>query len=255
MRGASRRHDTSRRTFLKTAALGAANLPFSPATGNAQQAVAGDPTNAPKTVGALFRAEERQALTSLAELVLAGGNGFGVPDYIEQLLTAFDHDPPRIIAGPMGSSDEWLPLTRIQERAWRLRILGSQASKHPGDALLETVTGLRPLLVEGAAQAAEGYSSGDSSEWVWWELSSEFRDAFTDLVIEGSLGDPIYGGNPDGAAWQTFHFEGGMLGYGTYYPNSHAADDRGSDDPGPYPLSSLTRAALWVMGFFSRRIA
>ena len=57
----------------------------------------------------------------------------------------------------------------------------------------------------------------------------------------------------DGAAWRAFHFEGAMLGYGTFTPAAHAHGGRGGD--AAPALSWLTRIALWLMGFFSRRIA
>lgn len=254
-----KRHDASRRTFLKATTIGGATA-LLPRVGRADaRAPAPDPegvksaTASPKT--GPFGGEERAALASLADLVLPGAARWGAVDYVEGVLTIFDHDPPRVHAGTVGSGDAWLPLDRVRERAWRLRIHGSDAVENPNDALLGPVVGLRPLIVEGAREAAQRLAGGATPEWVWWRLPGEFRDAFTELVLEGTLGDPIYGANRDGAAWRAFHFDGAMLGYGTYRPSrrEHHAKQTGSE--GPDPLGPFTRAALWVMGFFSRRIA
>lgn len=175
--------------------------------------------------------------------------GWGAVDYIEGVLTIFDHDPPRLHAGRVGSADEWLPLDRVSERAWRLRIHGSEAGQNPNDARLGPVLGLRPLIVEGAREAARRLALGATPEWVWWRLPSAFRDAFTELVLEGTLGDPRYGGNRDGAAWRAFHFEGAMLGYGTYQPASphehpsEHAQSQGVDPLGPFTRRSARSAA------------
>lgn len=250
---------TSRRSFLKATALGgaAALLPDvartegpvrEPRPSETRRA---EPAESSKT--ALFADDERAALATLADLVLPGAGDWGAADYVEGLLTSFDGDPPRIYAGAVGSRDEWLPLDRVRDRAWRLRIFGSDAVSHPGEPVLGPVVGLRPQILAGAREAAARLGEGASAEWVWWRLPGDFRDAFTDLVLEGALGDPLYGGNRDGAAWRAFHFEGAPLGYGTYTPpHEHPEADAGT---GPDPLGPFTRAALWAMGFFSRRIA
>lgn len=250
----AKRPDTSRRTFLKATAIGGttALLPGvgrSDARAPAPEAVPASPTTG------LFDAAERSALASLADLVLPGAAGWGAVDYIEGVLTIFEHDPPRLYAGPVGAGDAWLPLDRVRQRAWRLRIYGSDAVENPNEAVLGPVTGLQPLIARGAREAAQRRAGGESPEWVWWRLPGAFRDAFTELVLEGTLGDPIYGGNRDGAAWRAFHFEGAMLGYGTYSPSPHEHPAERAGSEGPDPLGPFTRAALWAMGFFSRWIA
>ena len=252
-----RRLETSRRKFLKASVLGGAALAGVSRVRRADATEAPpseSSASAPEATASLFAPSEQRALTLLADVVLPGAGTWGAAEYIERLLTSLDYEPPRLYGGMVGSEGEWLPLDRVRLRAWRLRIYGSEAEAHPNEALLGPVRGLRPLMLEGAREAAS-MLSGSSPGWVWWQLSGDFREAFTELVLEAALGDPIYGGNRDGAAWRAFHFEGAMLGYGTYRPDSHAHRALEGDDAGPDPLNSLTRAALWVMGFFSRRIA
>src|SRR6185503_2633081 len=63
-----------------------------------------------------------------------GARALGVADYIDALLGAFTFDPPRIWAGgPFSgraggeaSFEKFLPLSRLEELAWRTRIEGSK---------------------------------------------------------------------------------------------------------------------------------
>lgn len=257
MADASRGPETSRRGFLKAAALGGAAATLAPRPAPGGEALEPPPRPSPEPVGGagLLGPEERRALATLADLVLPGAGSWGAAEYVERLLTSFDSDPPRLYAGMMGSGEDWLPMDRVRRYAWRLRIHGSESVAGPNDALLGPVTGLRPAMLEGARQAAAQLGRGASAERVWWGLPSGFRDTFTELVLEGSLGDPVYAGNRDGAAWRAFHFEGAMLGYGTYQPAAHSHADGAAGEQGPDPLGPFTRAALWMLGFFSRRIA
>lgn len=256
----SKRVEPSRREFLKATALGAAAAVGLPNDRGAQAtADSATPPASPEALadGPLFNGAERRALASLAELVLPGAGVWGAVEYVERTLSLFEADPPQLYAGTVGSSDEWLPFDRVREHAWRLRIHGSEAVAHPNEAVLGPVPGYRPVVLAAARVAAAGFARGDSPDRVWRRLSRDFQKIFTELVLEGSLGDPIYGGNRDGAAWRAFHFEGAMLGYGTYRPNSHGhhADQGDADAEGPDPLGPFTRAALWLLGVFSRRIA
>ena len=248
-----------RRHFLKQTALGAATVagiaggrtdpaPDAPAPA-APVVDPGREYEGPR----LFSESERAALHALADHVLPGAGGWGAAEYIERTLTMFDTEPPRLYAGTVGSTDEWLPFDRVRDHAWRLRILGSKAVHHPNDAVLGPVPGYRPTILEGARLAVTLLARGASPKSAWEHLSDDFHDIFTVLVLEGSLGDPLYGGNRGGAAWREFHFEGSMLGYGSFFPRHDVPGGEGAKDPAP--LGFLTRAALWVMGFFSRRIA
>ncbi len=252
----------SRREFLKAAALGGAASVVAPSEGrpDATDASVSGPEAAPER-GArarLLSDAEHRALSALADHVLPEAGAWGAADYIENLLTCLDGPVPRLYAGPMGAGEDWMTPDRVRHFAWKLRIEGSDAVEVPPGMLQQPVRGLRPLMREGAREAAGGFAEGQSTRRVWGSLSSEFRDAFTELVVEGSLGDPIYGGHRGGAAWRAFHFEGAMLGYGSYaaaHPPPGASGGEPGGAEGPDPLGPFTRAALWLMGFFSRRIS
>lgn len=254
--------DASRRDFLRAAALGGAAAWVLPAAGAREAGETLDARPAAPADGRvdsrLFSGEQQRALSTLADHVLPGAGAWGAVDYIEALLTSLDGPVPRIYAGPAGAGESWLPLDRVRRLAWRLRIHGSDAVQTPAGMLREPVRGLRPLMLAGADEAAGRFARGQSPRRVWWGLPSDFRDRFSELVLEGSLGDPIYGGNRGGEAWRRFHFEGAMLGYGSQAPAHAGHGERGGEAAGaqgPAPLGSFTRAALWALGFFSRRIA
>lgn len=257
---------TTRRHFLKTTAVGAARLAV-PASG---AAAAGARAAPPAAAGApvpaagrprFFSDAERDVLAGLAERVLPGAGTWGAVDYVEGLLTAFEVDPPRLFAGTLGSGEPFLELDRVQAHAWRLRLYGSDDVAYPNRAVLGPVRGLRPLLREGAERAARLAAAGSGPDAVWSALPEEFTDAFTGLVLEGSLGDPIYGGNRDAAGWDAHHFEGTLLAYGSTSPphatrEGHAgAAEPPADDAEADGLHWSTRIALWGIGFFSRWIA
>lgn len=258
MSGEFERIGASRRSFLKAGVLGAGAAAALRTGGEATGETAVASPSAPLGVerdGPLFDAAERSALAALAELVLPGAGTWGAVDYVERTLTLFDSDPPRLYAGTVGSTDEWLPFDRVREHAWRLRIYGSSVVDHPNEAVLGPVPGHRPVIVEGARAAVTGFEGGASARAVWGRLSDDFHGVFTELVLEGSLGDPIYGGNREGAAWRAFHFEGAMLGYASSPVRSSSHAHHAAQEENPDPLGLFTRIALWAMGFLSRRIA
>lgn len=278
---------SSRREFLRNTAAGGAVALLLPATargatrrdGSAGSTPAPDGPGAPHDhrAGAseapregLFGADERRALEALADHVLPGAAALGAVDYVEALLTAFDHDPPRIHAGAPFHPEPFLPLDRVRERGWRLRVFGSRAVDDPAAAVRGPVTGLRPLLRAEARRAADLGAGDASAAWVWWRLSAEFRRSFGELVLEACLGDPVYGGNRDAGGWRAFQFAAPPLAYASqaaahahpsHGPAAHDHASQGAAPPaGPAgtadagTLGPVTRACLWVMGFFSRRL-
>jgi hypothetical protein len=282
---------SSRRRFLEAlawaggAAFGGARADAAAGDAGGPPTARGDDPPGPRPATSpgpgFFSAEERGALAALADHVLPNAARWGAVEYVEQLLTAFDHDPPRIHAGgpysgrhpfatrgrpgdeyPPDDFAAFLPLDRVQERAWRLRLFGSQAVDHPNAAVLGPVTGLRPLLLAGAREAARLAGEGRPAGRIWSRLSEEFRSAFTELVVEASLGDPVYGGNRGGEGWRAFHFEGDSmpLGYSLYDAEAGAYRERPEaplttlePGPGPEPLGVWTRLVLSVFAFLSRR--
>lgn len=148
----------------------------------------------------------------------------GAAWYLDQLLGAFRTDPPRIFAGgPFsgrhGGLDgfaEFQPLTRVETLRWRTFLEGSQ-----GLAEREwngPVVGLRAQVASGldaiAAQARASHAD---------ELEVLDRQAIVGLLakadkatvqllyeyaVEGTYGDPVYGGNRDRLGWQAIDYEG-----------------------------------------------
>jgi hypothetical protein len=196
-----------------------------------------------------FTDDERKALGALANAIIPpddaspGGEALGAVDYIEGLLTAFDSDPPRIFAGgpysgraPFGDShggrsdkfppddfDAFVPLDRLNERAWRIRLYGSDAS--PGSAPNGAkITGLRDRLKQGLADAmsASDKPLADLDPSALADalngLNAAFRSTLVELVCEGAFGAPEYGGNKMGAGWTLTHYEGDQqpLGYSLF---------------------------------------
>jgi hypothetical protein len=144
-----------------------------------------------------------------------GATEAGVVDYIDGFLGAFSVEPPRIWAGGpfsgrMGGEAgfaRFMPLTRLDELAWRTRIEGSQG--RPEREFNGPVVGLQQRYREGLAELGAGFL----------DLSPEEQDAalaahetFTDLVYghacEGMYGPPEYGGNQGLAGWRYIDFPG-----------------------------------------------
>lgn len=150
--------------------------------------------------------------------------------YLDQLLGAFDVDPPRIFAGgpysgrqggPDGFS-HFLPLTRVEELRWRTYLEGSKGL--PEREWNGPVKGLLLRYTEGL-DGLEALAQKKGSAFT--KLSHEARNglllgadaAFIDLLYghacEGTYGDPAYGGNHELSAWKAIDYEGDRhpLGY------------------------------------------
>ena len=107
---------------------------------------------------------------------MPGSAALGAVDYVEQLLTALDHDPPRLWAAPgawSGGSARWLELGPWERHAWQERIEGWRATYQ--------------RVADGAPEP------GDDR-------------VLYDHACEASYGDPAYGGNRDSAGWQRIGF-------------------------------------------------
>ena len=101
--------------------------------------------------GRFFTAHERATLEALVDRIIPpdsdpGARALGAAEYIEQLLTAFDHHPPRIFAGgpfsgrapfadehtgtpsrrrPPDRFRHFIPLSRLEELRWRAELFGA----------------------------------------------------------------------------------------------------------------------------------
>ena len=153
---------------------------------------------------------ERQTLTAVVDRLIPPGENpaaepgaaaAGVVDYIDGVLDAFSVVPPRIFAGGPSSGrfggeaayEPFLPLTRIQEVAWRERIAGWQPIYRDG---LAALAGADFVTAESARQdeliAAHG----------------EFAALVYEHTCEGYYAAPEYGGNRDLAGWRLANWAG-----------------------------------------------
>jgi hypothetical protein len=129
-----------------------------------------------------------------------GASDAGVVDYIDGLLDAFAHEPPRIFAGGPSSGrfggasayDQFLPLTRLQDIAWRDRIGGWQQTYR---------SGLAALGGEFVASAPEEQDALIAAQ-------EEFAALVYEHTCEGYYAAPEYGGNRDLAGWRLASWAG-----------------------------------------------
>jgi hypothetical protein len=163
-------------------------------------------------VALLFLTErEYDVVRKLADRLLPphdafpGAGACGAADYVDGVLGAFAVDPPRIWAGGPYSGryggapgfGQFLPLSRLEELAWRIRIEGSQ-----GIAEREwngPVRGWQEIYREGIA------ALGDTLEL---DAQPELARLLFEHACEATYGAPEYGGNRDLAGWRAIAYEG-----------------------------------------------
>jgi hypothetical protein len=166
-------------------------------------------------------AHEHAVLTALADRLIPpfhahpGGAALGAADYADRLLGAFTFDPPLIFAGgPFSgraggeaSFDQFLPLSRHEELAWRTRIEGSRGL--PEREFNGPTRGWQDVYREGIEQLGADYLDVDDDEQARrLRDARELRALFYTHACEGAYGPPEYGGNPDGAGWLAIQFPG-----------------------------------------------
>lgn len=195
---------------------------------------------------------ERRVLAACANAIFPpdesgpGAAELGAVDFIENLLTAFEHDPPHLLAaGPFsdrnpypaddGSASkrypsdeflEFLPLSRVQRAGWQLRIYGSRGvpGGGPNDAVLGPVIGLRDLLRDGIAVAVKAFPVAIDSvddtylEGIYDYIPGDARGEIQLLVLQSLFSLPEYGGNRDRGGWRILHdYEGDTVPFGYSY--------------------------------------
>jgi hypothetical protein len=144
-----------------------------------------------------------------------GASALGAAVYIDTLLGAFTFDPPHIWAGgPFSgraggeaSFEQFLPLSRVEELAWRTRIEGSQGI--PEREFNGPVIGWQQEYRGGLAELGTDFDVQDGDEQ---DRRLDAQPVFKHLVYkhtcEGCYGAPEYGGNRDLAGWRAIAFEG-----------------------------------------------
>jgi hypothetical protein len=149
------------------------------------------------------------------ELGAPGAHRAGVADYIDALLGAFSFDPPRIWAGGpysgrhggAASFDHFVPLDQLDELAWRTRIEGSQG--RPEREFNGPVVGLQTRYREGLIALGDDFADQSAAEQDR-RLGAipDFKALLYEHACEAMYGDPVYGGNRDGAGWHFIGFPG-----------------------------------------------
>ena len=144
-----------------------------------------------------------------------GATEAGVADYVDGLLGAFAVDPPRIWAGGPFSGrhggepgfGRFLPLSALDELAWRTRIEGSL-----GIAEREfngPVVGLQERYRAGLdALGADFAALADEDKDDRLRANAEFTKLLYEHACEGMYGAPEYGGNRDLVGWRYIGYEG-----------------------------------------------
>ncbi|MBX7100829.1 MAG: gluconate 2-dehydrogenase subunit 3 family protein [Myxococcaceae bacterium] len=228
---------------------------------------------------------ERGALGALVDAVLPpddlpGASALGVVEFIDRLLTALEPDGAPLFAGgpysgrapypaPDGSPSRVFPandflqglgLDRVQAKAWRLYLYGSDGTPGggPNDALLGKTVGLRDRLrglLGAALQKAPALATADDAgrAAAFKALSQEDRQLLIELTCDGAFSAPEYGGNLRGAGWALAGYEGDTLPLGfTQYDAVKGALTERAEFPmskpesgaDPRPLDSETRAVI-----------
>jgi Gluconate 2-dehydrogenase subunit 3 len=251
-------HGLSRRAFLRAGAIAGAALAL-PLRFSERALAALRPS--------FLTDAERRTLAALQDRILPpdhdpGADALGCVDYVETLLTAFDGADAFVFAGgPFSGRSPFadrrgrrsdrrvrnafrtpLPLTRLQELAWRTDILGSAAAGLPAaltDQRSGPIEGLRDVYrqglthVEDVALSSAGRSFHLLSPAAQDELlpvldgaaalvfpgrGESFMDIAIRHVLEGCFAPPEYGGNRGGRGWKMIGIEGDSqpFGYSVY---------------------------------------
>ena len=144
-----------------------------------------------------------------------GAAAAGVADYVDLTLGAFAFDPPRIWAGGPYSGrfggdagfGEFLPLSRVEELAWRTRIEGSL-----GRAEREwngPVRGWQEIYREGIAALGADFAEIAAEEQdARLATVPELRQLLFEHACEACYGPPEYGGNRDLTGWRAIEYAG-----------------------------------------------
>jgi hypothetical protein len=162
------------------------------------------------TLGA---AVERMAPSDAAH---PGADVLGAVDYIEQILDAFSHDPPKIWAGGpfsgraggAGSFEQFEQLTERETLVWRTRIEGS--SRVPEREWNGPIKGWQQIYSEGLESLGADFDqlAPDHQDARLDDASEDFRRLLHEHVCEACYGAPEYGGNIDGRGWAAIGWPG-----------------------------------------------
>ena len=175
----------------------------------------------PAGAAGFFTATERAVIAAACDRLIPpagdhpGGRALGCAEYIDGLLNAFAVEPPRIWAGGPFSGraggdagfTTFLPLTRVEELAWRTRIEGSRG--RPEREFNGPVRGWRDEYRDGlAALGPDFVELPGAAQDARLEAVPAFRAVLYQHACEGAYGAPEYGGNRDLAGWRAIGYPG-----------------------------------------------
>ena len=164
---------------------------------------------------------EYEVVARCADLMLPpegefpGGGGAGTAEFVDRTLGAFDFDPPRIWAGGPFSGrfggdarfSAFLPLSRLEELAWRTRIEGSRGM--PEREWNGPVRGWQEVYRDGIATLGAAFLDLDpDAQEAALDAVPEFTGLVFEHACEACYGPPEYGGNRDLAAWRAIGYAG-----------------------------------------------
>ena len=110
-------------------------------------------------------------------------------------------------AGGEAGFTRFLPLTRVEELAWRTRIEGSLGD--PEREFNGPVRGWQAAYRDGLAALGTDFASLDGpTQDARLEAAREFRALLYQHACEGAYGAPEYGGNRDIAGWRAIGYPG-----------------------------------------------
>ncbi len=182
----------------------------------------------------------------------------GAAEAIELFLGAFEHAQPPIHAAQDGG---FVPLDRVAELGWRIRLEGSRGL--PEREFAGPVTGLAQLVSDGLAllddlsRDASGRDFADASladQDELLEVADERSAAFVRLVLMMTLdavyGPPQYGANADGSSWKPLGWPGFTQPRG-FTAEQVSEPDTGAERSGQALTdlsSSLSAETGWELG-------
>ncbi|MBI5528963.1 MAG: gluconate 2-dehydrogenase subunit 3 family protein [Deltaproteobacteria bacterium] len=180
--------------------------------------------------GTTLPAEEFAVLAALFDALIPGDDASpGATQchaawYLDQLLGAFNVNPPRIYAGGpysgrhggLNNFKDFIPLSRVETIRWRTYIEGSNGI--PEREFNGPVKGLRAkyeeifdALTKAAKQAFKQkftICTLDQRREVLTNFDQDRRQMGYGHAVEGTYGDPVYGGNFEMKGWKVIDYEG-----------------------------------------------
>ncbi|MFO0605910.1 MAG: gluconate 2-dehydrogenase subunit 3 family protein [Polyangiales bacterium] len=223
-----------RRSFLRGAVLLVCAPPvFAACEGDAVTPApdaAAPMTMWPVPEGAVLSPARYATLSALMDALIpgsdmvAGAHRAHAAWYVDQLLGAFRTDPPRIYAGGpysgrhggRDSFSEFQPLTRVEELRWRTWIEGSRGlpEREWNGPVVGLVTryerGLDALDATARESSGMPFAALDllSRRGLVGGADAAFVALAYEHAVEGTYGDPVYGGNFEALGWAAIDYEG-----------------------------------------------